>query len=139
MALLTSADYPSIRAAIETSLDSTTLPDSIIALDLYLGAGQRDVIALDSLAESRTGTALQHAQTAAVLFTAARLIGALPMIIKETFPDHSYERNRVDAESRATELRQWAAGEIDAYLDPQDSSSTRPTRFTVATGRRGRW
>lgn len=139
MPLLTSTNYASIRAAIETTLDSTSLPDAIIALDLYIGAGMRDVLALDPMAESRTGTDLQHAQTAAVLFTAARLIGALPMIVKETFPDHSYERNRVDADARAAELRAWATAELDAYLDVGDLISTRPTRFTVASGRRGRW
>lgn len=138
-ALLTSAGYPSVRAAIETTLNSTTLPDSIIALDLYSGAGVRDVLLLDPVAESRSGAELLHAQTAAVLFTAARLIGSLAQIVKESFPDHSYERNRVDTSARAAELRALATAELDSYLDVGDVVSTRPTRFTVATGRRGRW
>lgn len=139
MTLLTAADYPAIRAAIETTLDSTTLPDSIIALDLYSGAGQRDVLALDSLAATRAGTELLHAQTAAILFTAARLCGALPQITRERFPDHEYQRRETDPQTQANALRTLAAAEIDAYLDVGDLISTRPTRFTVATGRRGRW
>ena len=137
--LLTSANYPAIRAMIDITLDTISVPDAIIALDAYVGAGMRDVLALDPLAESRTGDDLQHAQTAAVLFTAARLVPALPMIVKETFPDHSYERNKVDSAARAAELRNLAAAEIDAYLDVGDVISDRPTRFAVASGRRGRW
>jgi hypothetical protein len=137
--LLTSANYPAIRAAIDITLDTTSLPDAIIALDTFIGAGMRDVLLLDPLAESRAGTDLQHAQTAAILFTAARLVPALPQIVKEAFPDHSYERSRVDSAARAAELRQLAAAEIDAYLDPSNAVSERPTRFAVASGRRGRW
>jgi len=137
--LLTSADYPSIRAAIETTLDSATLPDAIIALDLYVGAGMRDVLLIDPLAESRTGTALLHAQTAAILFTASRLVGALPQITLERFPDHEYRRREVDPQIQADTLRTRAEAELDAYLDVGDLFSTRPTRFTVATGRRGHW
>lgn len=139
MPLVTSADYPAIRAMIEIGLDSIALPDGIIALDAYSGAGMREVLALDPLAETRSGSDLLHAQTAAILFTAARLVGALPQIVKETFPDHSYERSRVDVSARAAELRGLASGELDAYLDVGDITSDRPTFFTVASGRRGRW
>jgi len=139
MPLLTSADYPAIRAAIEIGLDSTTLPDATIALDLYLGAGQRDVLAVDPLAESRSGTEQLHAQAAAVLFTAARLVGALPQIVSERFPDHEYTRNKWDAAARAGELRSLASAELDAYLDAGVVTSDRPTFFATAHGRRGRW
>ena len=139
MPLLSTGDYPSIRAAIDVSLDSTMLPDSIIVLDMYAGSGVRDVLRLDPLAASRTGDALQHAQTAAILFVAARLLGALPQITLERFPDHEYRREAVDLGARAAELRNRAEVEIDAYLDPGDVTSDRPTKFAVASGRRGRW
>jgi hypothetical protein len=137
--LLTSADYPAIRAMIDITLDSTTLPDAIIALDAYLGAGMREVLALDSTAETRTGDELQHAKTAAILFTAARLVGALPQLTREAFGNHSYDRKAIDVAARAAELRGLASAELDAYLDPGATTSDRPTFFTVATGRRGRW
>lgn len=139
MALLSEADYPAIRAAIDVSLDSALLPDSVIALDLYIGAGQRDVLAIDPDAETRTDDALLHAQTAAILFTAARLCGAVPQITLERFPDHEYRRQDVDANARASALRTLAEAELDAYLDPGDMVSDRPTRFALASGRRGKW
>ena len=111
----------------------------MIALDLYLGAGQRDVLALDPLAESRTGTDLLHATTAAILFVAARLVGSMAQIVRERFPDHEYQRNAVDPLARAAELRSLAQAEIDAYLDIGDEDTGRPTKFAVASGRRGRW
>lgn len=139
MPLLTSASYPSVRAALDIALDSEALPDSIIGLDIYLGAGMRDVIVIDPLAETRTGSELQHAQTAAVLFTAARLIGALPQIKSETRDTHAYTRQEVNVAARAAELRALAGAELDAYLDPGDATSDRPTVFAAGCGRRGRW
>lgn len=137
--LLTSADYIAIRAAIDITLDSTMLPDATIALDLFIGAGMRDVLAVDTTAESRTGDELQHAKTAAILFTAARLIGALPQITSEESPEHSYKRQNVDTAARASELRGMASAELDAYLDPGDAASDRPTMFATGRGYRGRW
>lgn len=139
MALLTSDDYEAIRKAIDITLDSTTLPDATIGLDLYVGAGQRDVLAIDPIAETRTGDELQHAKTAAILFTAARLVGALPQITSEGRPDHSYNRAKVDPQARAAELRANASLELDAYLDPGDATSDRPTMFKAGRGYRGRW
>lgn len=139
MPLLSSSDYPAIRAAIDIRLNSTLLPDSIIALDLYIGAGMRDVLAVDSVAESRTGTELQHAKTAAILFTAARLIGALPKVTGEDFGNYGYKLQATDWAVRAGELRSQASAELDAYLDAGDAASDRPTVFSVAPGYRGRW
>lgn len=137
--LLTSADYPAIRAMIDISLDSTTLPDAIIALDAYIGAGMRDVLLLDPLAESRTGTELQHARTAAIQFTAARIAPAIPRLQGETFGDYRYQLQPVDWEARASALRAAAGAELDAYLDTGDLTSDMPTMFGVAHGSRGRW
>lgn len=137
--LIDSTSNPSIRAAIDISLDSVALPDSIIALDLYIGAGMRDVLLIDPLAESRAGSELQHAQTAAVLFTAARLIGALPQMLRVAFADHSAQVREIDPSKRAAELRAQAAAELESYLDPGDTASNRPTMFGTARGYRGRW
>lgn len=138
-ALLTSFDFPSIRAAIDVSLDAETLPDTIIDLDLYAGAAMRDVLARDPLAESRSGAELLRAKSAAVLFAAARLIGSLPQVFKETRADHSYERDKIDSSARAAELRALAEAELASYLDPGDLTSTRPPFFRLAHGYRGRW
>jgi len=138
-ALLTTAEYPAIRAAIDVSLDAGMLPDPIIDLDIYAGAAVRDVLAIDSSAESRTGGELAHAQNAAVYFAAARIIGALPQITRETRDTHSYQRAEVKAAERAAELRSLASAELDAYLATDATTDDIPTLFTTAPGYRGRW
>jgi hypothetical protein len=139
-ALLTTTEYPAIRAAIDTSLDTDVLPDSIIALDIYAPSAQRDVLALDATAEDRTGDELQHAKNAAIYFCAARLIGALPQISRETgFDGSGYQRQAVDTAARAAELRGRASAELDAYLESGNAASDMPTMFAAGCGQRGRW
>jgi hypothetical protein len=137
--LLPSTLYPSVRAAIDTSLDSRLLPDAIIALDIYKAAAVRDVLAIDASAESRTSTEFAHAQAAAVYFCAARLVTALPQIVRETRDTHAYQRAEVKPDMRAAELRALASAELDAYLDMSPAIGDMPTLFTVGRGRRGRW
>jgi hypothetical protein len=137
--ILSTSDYPAIRAAIDVSLSDLSLPDSVIVLDMYAGAGVRDVLRVDPLAASRTGDALAHANTAAIMFTAARLAGVVPQIVKEAFPDHSYERKAYDPLELAGQLRASAGAELDAYLEPGALEQDRPTMFAVARANRGRW
>lgn len=139
MTLLTAAEYPSVRAAIDVSLDSDLLPDTIIALDIYAGSAERDVLAIDPGAASLTGSDGAHATAAAVYFCAGRLCVALPQIVREGYADHSYQRREVDPERRAAELRGLAAAELEAYLDLNGTTGDRPTMFATACGRRGRW
>jgi hypothetical protein len=138
VALLTTAEYPAIRAAIDVSLDSAALPDATIALGIYAGAAELDVISRDPLALSRTGAELAHVTNAAIYFCAARLIVALPQILRETFADHSYERGQTDIAQRAGELRALATAEIETVISPTDTTPAMPTMFTVGTGDRGR-
>jgi hypothetical protein len=141
MAILSSSLYPAVRAAIDIGLDSTTLPDATIALPIYAGAADLDVLARDPDAESRTGGELTHVQNAAVYSCAARLIVALPQVTQEESPEgYRYQVKAWDAPQRAGELRALASSELDAVLTPSvtDQTADRPTFFALASGRRGR-
>jgi len=135
--LITSANYPAIRAAIDTSLDVVALPDATIALDIYAGAAMRDVLARDPLALSRTGDDLARVTAAAVYFAASRLILALPQIRRENYPEQEYVRQEVDIWAHAAELRSLAEAEISLVLDLGDATADRPTMFVAGHGRRG--
>lgn len=139
MPLLTSTDYPSIRAAIDISLTATDLPDATIALDIFIGAAMREVLSRDPEAESRTGDDLARVKAAAVYLTAARLIVTLPQILRETDLDTTYQRQAVDVAARAAELRALAEAELNEVLEPDDATADRPTMFDTAHGYRGRW
>lgn len=138
MALLTSADYPAIRAALDVALDSTILPDATIALDIYLGAAEREVAALDPDSGTRTGDDLARVKSAVVYLTAALLAPAIPWIVRESVGGQSYERVREDWGALASALRQRAHAEIATVLDPTQVTPTRPAVFALAAGRRGR-
>ena len=136
MPLITSADYPAIRAAIDTSLDTTSLPDATIALDIYAGAAMRLVLARDPAAATRTGDALARVTAAAVYYTAARLILALPQITREAYPEQSYQRQDVNVSERAAYLTSLADAELDAVLGDAATAGM-PTMFAAGHGRRG--
>lgn len=142
-ALLTSADYPAIRAAIALSLSSSVLPDSAIALPIFLDAADLDLKARDPLWASRTGDSLVQLTNAAIYLTAARIAPAMPRLISEKIStggdDFARQWQAIDWEARAAALLHLAEEALDTILDPMDQISTRPTRFVTATGRRGRW
>lgn len=140
MAILSSTEYPAIRAAIDTELDTNSLPDAIIALSIYAGAADNDVIERDPDAESRTGDEATRILNAAIYFCAARLVPAAIRItgLNTTTRDLSYRRPLYDPEKRAEELRGLAEEEINEVLTPSETSPERPTMFTVASGVRGK-
>lgn len=143
MTILAPAEYAAIRAAIDVALDSESLPDSVIALAIYLGAADLEVKTLDPLWATRTGDALIQLTNAAIYLTAARLAPALPRLLSARYDSGSDSEVRQfqarDWDAWAAQLRNWAQAALDTYLDVGDRISTRPTRFTAATGRRGRW
>lgn len=138
MSLLSASDYPAIRAALDVSLKATALPDAVIALPIYQGAAESEVLARDPEAENRSGAALQRVVNAAIFLTAAYLASALPTITAETVGRYSYQRD-TDWGARAAELRQRADAELAAVLTPDAAARPLPPgMFAVASGRRGR-
>lgn len=140
MPLVNPEDYGEIRAAIDFSLDPVSLEDRIIGMSIYLGSAINDVVLRDPIALTRSDpTEQQHLKNAAILFTAAYLVVAMPRLTKETYGQkYGYERSAVDPSALATSL--WARGEaeIDAVLNPGVGDEERPTMFAVGHGRRGR-
>ncbi len=135
MAILTSADYPAIRAALDTSLTDKLLPDDTIAMDIYAPAADQDVLDRDPDAETRTGTEAERVQRAAVYFCAARLAPAVIRITSLSVQtrDISYQRPQFEPEERAEALRALAEAELAAVLTPSTPAATRPTLFGRAT------
>ena len=140
MAILTSDDYPAIRAALDVSLDSSNLPDSLIALDIYSNHADQFVYERDPDADTRTGENANRIKRAAIYFCAALLA---PVVVRITSlavqtRDVSYSRPVFDPVERAAELRAMAEAEIDEILTPAEEAPGRPTMFDVASGTRGR-
>jgi hypothetical protein len=139
MALLTSSDYPAIRAAIDVSLDSTMLSDDVIAMPIYAEAAEAEVLVRDPLALSREGSAWQRVVNAAIYLAAARLVRAVVWIKSEEIGgERQYSRQETDLNALIADLRGKAEAELAAVLEPTATAPSRPTMFTLASGRRGR-
>jgi len=135
---MTAESYDAVRAALDVSLDSETLPAVVIASTIYADAAAAEIKVRDPAWETRTDDALAHLERAHILITAALIAPAIPSITGESFNESRYTRQAIDWEKRAADLRQRASEELAAILTPADTSPGRPTFFSVASGRRGR-
>lgn len=139
MALLQANSFAEIRAAIDLSLDAAALPDDIIALDLFAGGAEAEIVARDPLATTYTVDDAAYTRVLRALhyLTAARLCPALPAITSEKLGADSYNRTAFDAGKRAAELRGLANQELAAYLEA-DGLTVPLFAFGTVPGYRGR-
>ncbi|MGE0539743.1 MAG: hypothetical protein AB7R89_06155 [Dehalococcoidia bacterium] len=142
MALPDSANYPDVRAAIAIDLDSTVLPDSVIALSPYAPAAEAEIARrvanyADVIAGGGDNAALLT--RAAILICAALLVPAVPSLLSERSADgQSYTRQPIDAAALVERLWSQANQAIDQVLGESPVTAARPTVFALACGRRGR-
>lgn len=138
-ALLTPADYETIRKAIDVDLDDVKLPDNVISKSIYERAAINDVLELHPTAEAETGNNLWRVKNAAIFFCAARLCPVVVRITSLTIQarDLNYSKPVFDPATRAAELRGLANQEISEVLTPTEAAA-RPTMFARAPGYRGR-
>ena len=140
MTILSSADYPAIRAALDVSLNAQQLTDATIGQDIFVGAAEAELLRRVPDAASRTGDDLKRVERALVWLTAALLAHSVVRITSMSVQtrDLSYSRQSFDPERKAAELRGRAEAEIVMLLTPGEATPSRPTMFTVAAGYRGR-
>jgi hypothetical protein len=139
MAILTTLDYPAIRAALDVQLNAQTLPDATIAQSIFQGAAEADVVKRVPGAESLTGDDLARVKRAAVWLTAAYLAHSVVRLTSLSVQtrDLSYSRQTFDPDEKAAELRARAEREFGMLLAPAAATPSRPTMFTTVGGRRG--
>ena len=140
MPLLSSADYPAIRAALDVDLNAQTLPDATIAQDIFLGAAEAELLRRVPTAAAMTGSDLARVKRALVWLTAAYLAHSVVRVTSLSVQtrDLSYSRQTFDPDEKARELRSRAEAEIGMLTEPTRVAPGRPTTFTLAMGRRGR-
>lgn len=137
MAILSSDEYPEIRAALDADLNANDLPDSIIAMTIYKDAADQDVLERDPDAATRTGEDANRVKRAAIYFCAARLAPVVVRLtsLSVTTRDMSYSRATFDPEERAAQLRNMAEEQLALVLEVDPA---RPAFFSVAHGTRGK-
>jgi hypothetical protein len=129
-----------VRDALDTELDTNSLLDATIARNIYSGAADQDVLALDPDAETRTGEDANRIQRAAVFFCAARLAPVVLRILNLSAltRDLRYSKPTFDPDERANELRGMAVEEINEVLVPGGLAESMPRMFSSASGTRGK-
>lgn len=137
MPIITSTDYPVVRAALDTSFDITDLPDAVIGLRIYHAAAEREVKKRIPNAETLTGDSLERVKDATIYLIAARLAPSVPRILAETMDDgYQYQRaNQQDWAKLAAELRRLADAEITEALQ---LTAPNLAHFKRGLGGRGR-
>lgn len=140
MAILTSADWPDVRDAIDTQMDTNVLPNATIARNIFSGAADQDVLKIDPLAESRTDEDGNRVKRAAIYFCAARLIDVVfqPTSLSATTRDLRWSRQLTPAEAKANKLKGMAVEEINAILFPDTTAQSMPRVFSSVSGTRGK-
>lgn len=145
--ILTTAEYPAIRAALDTQLTEANLPDSTLDLPIYVDAAVHDVRqayeaagSADDPADEADADNQAKISRAAIYFCAARLAPAVVRItsVQIATRDGSYSRQTFDPEKRAAELQAMAAAELAPILEPSETTPNRPVMFALARGYRGR-
>lgn len=138
MAIIDVSHCDQIRAAILADLADQDLPNDIIAMDIYMGRANAEIVERDADAESRTGADGSRVLRAAIYLCAAYLCPTVErkMRVQVTQRDVSYSRSGFDARARAAELRGMADDEMSQVLT--GASPERFTMFGRASGTRGR-
>lgn len=144
MAVLSPADYPQVRAALDLSLTAAQLSDATIGLDIFLGATEQWVV--DTI-PAATLAALSAADTnrlhrAAVWHLAGILAPRLPAVVRRGDRDITEQLEPVDRDAQGATLLGMAEQEIRSILAgldvPDTSTGVMPTQFILSTGTRGR-
>lgn len=141
MFILSAADWPEVRTALDVTLDSTLLPDATLEMDAYNGEAEREVLALDpnALTYSAGTDNARRVRLAAIYLTAARLALSLPVLVSEQTPSgQRYQRQAWDPVTLSGRLRSLATEVINTYLYPSTPASAIPFMFGTVAGCRGR-
>lgn len=122
-------DYPSIRAAIDISLDGNSLSDEVIELEIYKTAAEQWIAA----ETTETGTT---AHLAAVLYCAYLIAPQVPALMRERFAGGEYWQQPFDYVDLAGRLLQRAYQQLalaKALETPDAVDSVQPTMFALGT------
>jgi predicted nucleic acid-binding protein len=141
VSLIGVGEYPAVRAALDVSLTAAALPDATIALDIFQGAAEREVLDRYPDASSQTGETLLSVIRAAVYLTAANLVGSMRTETETEVDDLRVRYAPVDSAKRYGELRAKAELELAALAPTASAEETSARMFTffgAAPGYRGR-
>lgn len=140
MPILTTADYPAIRAALDVGLNEAQLTNATIGQDIFVGAAESELLRRVPDAASKVGEDLKRVKRALVYLTAALLAHSVVRVTSMSIQtrDLSYSKQTFDPDEKAAELRGRAEVEIAALVSPNTTTPEMPRMFTLAGAYRER-
>lgn len=136
MAILVPADYVQIRALIDTQIDEDVLPDTVIEMDVFLGAAEDDVVAEVPDAATKTGDALRRIKRAIACYTAAYLVESYLPYSYGRLGEIWFTRTR---EVQPSELSQRLRLRAEQELEEVGGKPKRHPVFSRVVSRNRRW
>lgn len=135
MAILTSIDFPEVRAVLHMSITTDHLPDATIALPVYQTRAENEVLRRDPVAAGRTGDEAEKVRQATILLLASLIAPAMEMLTSETIPGggYRYQKPEVDWKTKAQLLRESADSIFSVLLDTDPDTPHLPTLFGRVT------
>jgi hypothetical protein len=118
-------DYPSIRRAIDVTLDEEAIPNDALEDPFVIPRAEQEVVgwfpaaglfALLSEADK------QAVRSATILLAAANLAPRVPMLTAESFGDHRYTRTQEQLSDMVQRLRGEAWTAIQKLADPDNTA-----------------
>lgn len=136
MPILSTADFPQVRAAIDPLLGEDELPDDVIALPVYRGAAEADVLRRLPNAATFLGEDGDRVRYAVIYLTAALLAPALPDVTSVQLGQSRYQQEPRDTWKRVGYLQGMAARQLASLIDPFGGDG-HPKLFGLVPGTRG--
>lgn len=134
--LIGGGDCQEIREVIDVTLTADELPNEQIMRDAFMGQAIRYVLGRDADAETRTGDEGAKVRLAAIYYTAGLLCPTIPILTAVRAGNESVQRQAIDMQARAAELKGLASSVLDDLLTPTTRSM--PFSFGTVPGYRGR-
>lgn len=134
MSLITSADFPAIRALLDATMDATILPDAVIDYPPYHPRAEAVILRKDPIALTRT----DPAQVATLKLAAIYLTASYLMMVMPTLTPKRYQLGQLIIDLKLDEWKERSRNMQSLYAEQMsllltgDDQAYRARQFTTA-------
>lgn len=117
--------FTDVRAAIGLDVDIRSLPDEVLALNIYQGEAERYIER--NLTQTQWEAKVEEAEYASALYLASLVVPNLRVVTKENIVGGSMTYANVDLQAIAKDLRDRAAGRVNDIIEAQGGTPAEPS------------
>lgn len=136
MPILEEADFDEVRAALGDGFNVSNCPDSKIALDIFQGEAEEEIVQRVGDLEDLTDAQEAHVRKAAIYLTASRLASTYTVIPGYYGTNGDFRDEQYKASFHEARLRRWVEEELaevsDEDAEPETVASVSTSVITTA-------